>query len=151
MPLPSPPPHAPLLLFAPYGVWHSTQPEKKRKTRVGGGKAVYFVRPEIWFRSSGSWKTKSKRRGRAADRQQTADGRTDGRTFPVSANSPKNLQAATQVSPFVTFWMRAAAAQWSQIKSPWCVKSEPLYEPLNGHGILGFTAFFALVLLRAQI
>lgn len=73
--------------------------------------------------------------------RQTDSRRTDGRTFPVSANSPKNLQAATQVSPFVTFWLRAAAAQWSQIKSPWCVKSEPLHEPLNGHGILGFRAF----------
>lgn len=78
--------------------------------------------------------------GRQTDSRRT-DGRTDG-YFPVSANSPKNLQAATQVSPFVTFWLRAAAAQWSQIKSPRCVKSEPLHEPLNGHGILGFRLFF---------
>lgn len=27
---------------------------------------------------------------------------------------------------------REATAQWSQIKSAWCVKSEPLHEPLNG-------------------
>lgn len=111
---PPPPPHAPLVLFAPYGVWRSTQPGKKKKpTRVGGGKAVYFVRPEIWFRSSGSWKTKSKRRGRAG--RQAGNRRTD---FSVSANSLNNLQPPTEVSPFVTFWLREAAAQWSQMKSP---------------------------------
>lgn len=92
-------------LFAPYGVWHSTQPEKKNHSCVGGGKASYFVRPEIWFRSSGSWKTKSKRRGRAgrqADRQQT-----DWRTS-VSENSPNNLQPPTEVSPFVWLIERGA-------------------------------------------
>lgn len=139
MPLP-PPPHAPPLLFAPYGVWHSTQSGKKKKhSCVGGGKAVYFVRPEIWFRSSRSWKTKKQTEGEG---RQTDSRRTDGRTFPVSANSPKNLQAATQVSPFVTFWLKAAAAQWSQIKSPWCVKSEPLHESLNGHGDIRFQSLF---------
>lgn len=37
--------------------------KKKLQCSVGGGKASYFVRPEIWFRSSGSWKTKSQRSG----------------------------------------------------------------------------------------
>lgn len=86
-------------LFAPYGVWHSTQPEKgkkKKPTHVGAEekpRILSVLKFDSEVQDPG--RQKANGGGGKADRQQT-----DWRTS-VSANSPNDLQPPTEVSPFI--------------------------------------------------
>lgn len=96
-------------------IWCLTQyPAREKKKAHSCGRRKSRVFCPSWNLIQKFWILEDKKQTEGEGRQ-AGNRRTD---FSVSANSLNNLQPPTEVSPFVTFWLREAAAQWSQMKSP---------------------------------
>lgn len=113
-------------LFAPYGVWHSTQPEEEKKTPLVWAEEKPCILSVLKFDSEvlDPGRQKANGGGGKAGRQETDGPFLWAQTHQITSDWSKSVCHL--------LIEREATAQWSQIKSAWCVKSEPLHEPLNG-------------------